>query len=77
MSKPYNENLLQTIRLTQEMIALADEGDRDRIDDSCGIIYGVLRDAAYRLRDLAEQECEKHKTSGKWDKEKSINERRL
>jgi hypothetical protein len=51
------------------MLALADEGDRDRDDDSCGIVYGVLRDAAYQIRKLAEQECEKHKTTGKWDED--------
>jgi len=66
MSKPYNENLLTLLRLTKEMLALADEGDRDRDDSSCGIIYGVLRDSAYKLRRLADQECEKHKASGKW-----------
>ncbi len=51
------------------MLAIADEGDRDRDDDSCGIIYGVLRDCAYRIRKLAEAECEKHKQAGKWDME--------
>lgn len=65
MAKPHDENLVRTIRLTREMIALADEGDRDRIDDSCGIVYGVLRDSAYRIRELAERECEKHKLKGK------------
>lgn len=67
MSKSYNSNLRQLINLTKEMLALADEGDRDREDNSCGIIYGVLRDCAYKLRTLAEQECEKHKVSNKWD----------
>ena len=67
MASPFNENLLKTIRLTREMLALADEGDRDRNDDSCGIVYGVLRDCAYRLRKLAAEECDKHKDAGKWD----------
>ena len=67
MAEPFNENLLKTIRLTREMLALADEGDRDRDDDSCGIVYGVLRDTAYRLRKLAEQECDRHRDGGKWD----------
>jgi hypothetical protein len=49
------------------MLALADEGDRDRDDDSCGVVYGILRDSAYQIRKLGEQECEKHKTAGKWD----------
>jgi hypothetical protein len=69
MSESFNENLKRTIRLTREMLALADEGDRDRNDDTCGILYGIMRDAAYRLRDLAEGECNKHRKMGKWDKE--------
>jgi len=67
MSEAYNDNLLRTLRLTREMLALADEGDRDRVDASCGIIYGILRDSAYRIRKLAEQECENHKNAGKWN----------
>ena len=69
MASALNENLLKTVRLTREMLAVADEGDRDRDDDTCGIIYGILRDTAYRIRKLAEQECEKHKEAGKWDAE--------
>ena len=67
MTREYNENLLKTLRLTREMLALADEGDRDRNDASCGIIYGILRDSAYRLRKLVEQECDNHKQAGKWE----------
>jgi len=67
VSQEQNENLRKLIELTREMLALADEGDRDRQDDSCGILYGILRDSGYRLRKLAEQECEKHKSTGKWD----------
>ena len=57
----YDENLKKLINLTREMLALSDEGDRDRIDSSCGILYGILRDEGYRLRKLAEDEYEKHK----------------
>jgi len=66
VSEPFNQNLLRVLRLTKEMLALADEGDRDRLDDSCGILYGVLRDAAYRLRSMAEHECEQHGKKGAW-----------
>ena len=66
MSTEKNDNLLRVVRLTREMLALADEGDRDRDDDSCGILYGILRDTAYRLRNLAEVECESHRKNGKW-----------
>jgi hypothetical protein len=69
MSERFNENIKRVNRLTNEMLALADEGDRDRNDDSCGILYGILRDMAYRLRKLADDECEKHRIAGKWDLE--------
>jgi len=62
-----NENLLRVTRLTREMLAIADEGDRDRDDRTCGILYGRLRDMAYKLRELAEEECRRHRRSGKWD----------
>ncbi len=69
MTQAFNNNLRRTISLTKEMLALADEGDRDRNDDSCGILYGILRDCAYRLRDLAKRECIKHNECGKWDED--------
>jgi hypothetical protein len=74
MPKRANENLLRTLRLTREMLALADEGDRDREDDSCGIIFGILRDMAYRLRKLTEAECERHRIVGNWDEPEDNSE---
>ncbi len=67
MPASYNRNLKRILDISREMIALADEGDADRDDTTCGILYGVLRDSAYRLRRLAEEEVEKHRNAGKWD----------
>ncbi len=67
MSQPYNDNLRRLRRLTNEMLALADEGDRVRDDPSCGILYGILRDQAYQLRNLVDVECDKHREADKWD----------
>jgi len=50
------------------MIRVADKGDIDREDTGCGILYGVLRDTAYKLKKLAEQERENHIQKG-WLKE--------
>ncbi len=74
MASEYNRNLRRLIGLTREMMALADEGDRDRNDDTCGIIYGIRRDSASRGRKLAEAECERHRQSGKWDDEEDIQQ---
>jgi hypothetical protein len=65
--KQFNENLCKLISLTQEMSALADEGDRDRKDGSCGIIYGILRDSAHKLRKIAQAECQSHREHNTWD----------
>ena len=48
------------------MINLADLGDADREDNGCGILYGVLRDSAFKLRKLAEAEKQNHIRKGWW-----------
>lgn len=60
MNTPADENLLRLLRLTREMLALANQGDGQRQDPSCGVIYGLLRDSAYKLGSLARQESERH-----------------
>ena len=67
MSKPYNVNIIRVLRLTREMIILADEGDNNRKDKECGVLYGVLRDSAYKLRNLAEKEKALHIQNKLWD----------
>ncbi len=64
--KPCDENIKRTIQLTMEMIELANVGDVEREDTGCGILYGVMRDSAYKLKKLAERERENHKKKGWW-----------
>ena len=51
------------------MIKLADKGDIDREDNGCGILYGILRDSAYKPKQLAETEKENHIKKGWWKDE--------
>lgn len=67
VSKPYNSNILKVLKLSQEMLSLAEQGDSFRQDRSCGVIYGILRDSAYRLQILAAKEVELHRRMGSWD----------
>ncbi len=67
MSKQYNENIVKVLRLSREMMLLADIGDEHRQDKSCGVLYGTLRDAAYQLKALAEEERILHQQHGIWD----------
>ena len=64
-----NHNIRKTLNLVDEMIRVADKGDIEREDNGCGILYGVLRDAAYKVKKLAEQEKEKHILKGWWIEE--------
>jgi hypothetical protein len=57
---------MKTLKLVEEMIFLADQGDSDREDNGCGILYGVLRDSAYKLKKLAEEEKVNHIRKGGW-----------
>jgi hypothetical protein len=63
---PCDTNINRTLKLVDEMIALADQGDVEREDVGCGIMYGILRDAAYRLKKIAEQEKKAHQQKGWW-----------
>jgi hypothetical protein len=67
--KQYNINLVKVLRLAREMIILADEGDEHRMDKSCGVLYGILRDTAYKIRSLAEKEKIIHIGSGIWEED--------
>ena len=64
--KACDRNIKSTIQLAKEMIKLADKGDIDREDNGCGILYGILRDCAYKLKNLAETEKENHIKKGWW-----------
>jgi hypothetical protein len=68
MMRPCNEKILRTLELVERMIEVADEGDIVREDAGCGVLYGVLRDSAYKIKKLAEEEKEKHMKKGWWSR---------
>ncbi|MCW7753167.1 hypothetical protein OOT00_04110 [Desulfobotulus sp. H1] len=66
MVKACNENIEKTLVLADQMLALADKGDEEREDVGCGVLYGILRDTGYRLKQLAEKEKASHMFKGSW-----------
>ena len=68
--RPCNLHIARTLQLVDEMIDLADQGDSDREDNGCGILYGVLRDSAFKLKQLAEAEKRSHIRIGWWPQER-------
>lgn len=66
MIKACDENIRQTLALARQMMSLADKGDAEREDVGCGILYGLLRDSAYKLMQMAEAEKRAHMRKGWW-----------
>jgi hypothetical protein len=67
--KACNSFIRKTLELTDRMIALANEGDSVREDAGCGVLFGIVRDSAYKIRKLAEEEREAHRRRGWWREE--------
>lgn len=48
------------------MLELADDGDAYREDTGCGVLYGIIRDAGYKIKKTAEAEKAAHIKKGGW-----------
>jgi hypothetical protein len=66
-----NKGIEATLKLADQMIEVADEGDELREDTGCGVLYGVLRDYAFKIRKLAEAEKAAHIRKGWWIRRES------
>jgi hypothetical protein len=64
--KPCDKSIRKTLEMVKAMLEVADQGDAVREDTGCGILYGVVRDSAYRIKKLAEAEKEAHIKKGWW-----------
>ena len=64
--KPCDTYIMKTLSLVKNMLDLADEGDIVREDTSCGVLYSIIRDSAYKIRKLAESEREVQIKKGWW-----------
>ncbi len=62
-----NEYIKQALESSRKLIILADEGEAHSVDDGCAVLYGVVRDCAYKIRAEAEREKQVHIENGKWD----------
>jgi hypothetical protein len=67
MKELCNEHIKEALDLVRGLIILADEGERDGNDDGCRLLYGVIRDCAYKIKYEAEREKDAHQANNKWD----------
>lgn len=59
----------KTLDLVRKMIILADKGEMSCDDYSSTVLFGVVRDCAYKIKARAEEERDRLKTYGGWDSE--------
>ncbi len=64
--RPCDESIKETIGLAEKMLNAADKGDSVREDNGCGVLYGILRDSAFKIKKLAETERDAHIRKGWW-----------
>ncbi len=64
--RPCDRIIRKTLELAERMKAIADEGDAVREDVNCGVLYGILRDSAFKIARLAEEEKAAHMRKGLW-----------
>ena len=59
MNRDTRHHLHRLFFLTRDMLALANRGDTECAEDRANILFGIVRDAAYRLRRMTREELVK------------------
>ncbi len=68
--KKCDQTIVKTFELVDDMIRISDEGETVREDPGCGVLYGVIRDSAYKIKKLVEKEKAAHIRKGWWKEKK-------
>ena len=62
-----NGYIKKSLQFANDLTLLADEGEAQSTDDGCALLYGVIRDCAYKIRSQANREKDVHKGRGEWE----------
>jgi len=71
MRSKCNKNIVAALDLARQMVVLAEKGEGESSDNGCAVLFGVLRDCAYKIRMEAERERKAHQATGNWDPQES------
>lgn len=55
-----DKHIIEALDLSERLINLSEAGDRYAQDDNCVILYGIIRDCAYKIKQAAEAENRRH-----------------
>ena len=66
MEKQHNEYILKALKIANDLIGLANNEEVLGNDNVCGILLGVMRDCAYKIRRQVEREHQARKAKSQW-----------
>ncbi|MFC1498772.1 hypothetical protein ACFLS1_09940 [Verrucomicrobiota bacterium] len=61
MAKTSDCYIKEALELARQLTLLSDNGEAVSKDDGCAVLYGIIRDSAYKIRNKAEEERKVHK----------------
>ncbi|MCK5528804.1 MAG: hypothetical protein KAI74_03915 [Kiritimatiellae bacterium] len=61
MTTKESSNIEKTLKLVDDLKDLADKGQSESKDYGCAMLYGVIRDCAYKIGGYAAREQSVHK----------------
>ena len=64
MDKQSNKYILKALKIANDLIDLANNEEVLGNDNVCGVLLGVMRDCAYKIRRQVERECQGRKAKG-------------
>ena len=67
MNSTCNRHIREALEISRRLTILADQGEASSRDDGCAVLYGVVRDCAYKIKARAERERDVHKVLGIWE----------
>ncbi len=63
MNKDSEANVKRSLELAGEMLKLSEDGIAGCDDDGCLMLYGILQECAYRIRESAKAALKAHERS--------------
>jgi len=66
VEKQHNEYILKALKIANDLIGLANNEEVLGNDNVCGILLGVMRDCAYKIRRQVEREHQARKAKSQW-----------
>lgn len=64
----------KTLDMVKKMIILADQGEAGCCEYSSTVLFGVVRDCAYKIKARAEEERDRLKMMGNWESQSDCQE---